>query len=769
MTDPGALRIERVALAFVLLTALAGATIKVDATDTPWQLATARYAAEHGWPATNTFSYSHPEHPLLQQYPLYQSLLYAVYQQGGWEGLSLLAAAGWLLVLLAWMRWAGAASWWPALAGGAALVLAGLERRFVLCPDILTHLGLVGTLMLIDAYRRRQLLAAALLPLMQWLMCNSHQLWPLGLAAQGCLLLHLVLCRTLGDRFGIAPDDDRLPIWPAALALVASLLATLGTPLGLNIVQVPLATWTSVTEHRADVGEFATLLDKPWALAMAALATGAGALSLWIDRRRWAPFDLLLLLLGVTLAAIAVRGLPWLAAISGALLMRALRRAREQSLESGVPELAMMTGVTRLEMSPAAVRLRTLVACVVLIWCVGRLKFRLLEPRRHLVGVQEVGVGLYPGSWPAPSVAFLREHRPPGRMLNLGWYSGNVLLWDLPEIPVLVDPRFEAYPRDFLHEVNRATRDDRALERLIRRWQPSWLIAEIRQPEQRARALGLLRGPWRMVHVDTHWIILVRDAPTNRAYLDQHALLPAEIAPADWLIDRPELHGQQLLIVASFLDELDEQDAAERLLSEAAEIAREVDEVRRELALLRNQQGRRLLRAGYPLRAATAYTRALEQIPDSIDSLTNRAAAYFHGGRYDQSERDLRRLIELAPELAVGHHNLGQLLIARGQHADAAAALDAAIAIEDSADTRLLRARARLGAARYQEALADLAAAEAVIPEPRRYRIDALRGEIYTAQGKPAQARAALQAALMIAPGSERPALERRLRALQRR
>jgi hypothetical protein len=70
--------LENLAVAGLFLTLVSLSLIRIDATDTPWHLATARYAFEQGhWPVQNTFSYAHPGYPLYEQYTefRYQLLL----------------------------------------------------------------------------------------------------------------------------------------------------------------------------------------------------------------------------------------------------------------------------------------------------------------------------------------------------------------------------------------------------------------------------------------------------------------------------------------------------------------------------------------------------------------------------------------------------------------------------------------------------------------------------------------------------------------------
>ena len=92
------LTIEKMALGALFLATFALSLIRVDMTDTPWHLATAREAFTTGhWPVRNTFSYTYPDYPLFQQYPIYQALLYLVFsywRMGGTQHSPLLPC-GW--------------------------------------------------------------------------------------------------------------------------------------------------------------------------------------------------------------------------------------------------------------------------------------------------------------------------------------------------------------------------------------------------------------------------------------------------------------------------------------------------------------------------------------------------------------------------------------------------------------------------------------------------------------------------------------------------
>src|SRR5690606_32230481 len=133
----------------------------------------------------------------------------------------------------------------------------GLQQRMTMRPDLATCILFLATLHLIDGYRRGARWTALLLPLVQWLMANSHQLFTVGLAAQAILLIHLMMVRLANGRFGIATMDRHLAIWPIACALAVSAGVCLLTPLGLHVLEVSAHTAGSLYHHREDVTEFA--------------------------------------------------------------------------------------------------------------------------------------------------------------------------------------------------------------------------------------------------------------------------------------------------------------------------------------------------------------------------------------------------------------------------------------------------------------------------------------------------------------------------------
>lgn len=556
-----ATRLERATLFFLLLAAVALSLNKIDPTDTPYHLATARYAFASGhWPTTNTFSYTFPDYPLYQQYPIYQSLLYGVYWLGGWEGLSLLHCVGWTLVFFLWMRWGGSYRWAAVLGMAWVIALLGLQRRMILRPDLVT-LFLLGCLFhLVDLYRKGHAWAVAGFVLVQFLMANSHQLFPLGLATQGVLLIHLLMVRGLGGRFGIRGEDADVPLLPVVVGLILSIGACFATPLGFEVLRGPEHTAGSLGHHRTHVSEFVYVTSDAYSFQLALLA-GVLALAGWgWSRKSWNPLDVGLWLMGLALVAAALRGTAFFVLISVGVFSRCVTSTIAE--KSGASSESAAWILPRHALA--------ILAIAISLWIVS---IRWLDPPRVLGRVQP-GIGRTQGFWPDHAVEFLRDHPPPGKMINLSWYSGNALLWELyPAHPVFVDPRFEAYPRDFLLQAIAAQEDDDALADLLDEYQPHWLVAETRLPAVVERVARLWRGgKWSLAYVDTEWLILVRDSPLTARYLAEYRMTPKQIHPPDLLTEDPDLLGLQWVRLAEVYAAFDEPARAVETWRQALEL-----------------------------------------------------------------------------------------------------------------------------------------------------------------------------------------------------
>lgn len=559
---PRPLAVEWLALsaAFVALVALA--LTRVGMTDTPYHLATARWAQETGrWPATNTFSYTFPDFPLYQQYPLYQTILLRVYEALGWEGLSLLHFAAFLTIFLLWLAWMGGVRWAAVLSLPTMLLLLGLRERMVLRPDILTLTYFAVVLLLVDRARRTDVRWVYALPVVQLLWANSHQMFWLGLAIQGAFLVHLVVVRALGGRFGIADEDRAIPPRPVLYALALSVGVSFLTPLGLRVVEVPLHTMGSLYFHREHVEEFRPFYESPQAAWLVAASAFLAVAAAYLGRMRLQPFEWMIWGASAVMVAGAIRGAPFFIAVSIGIFARELRKSASAAFAGAAAQ-----GGDRCMFAP-----RMAAAAVAVFLASHVLWHRWAAPSRILGGSQ-FGVGKTLGEWPDEATAFLKSNPPPGAMLNLGWYIGNAVVFELfPKHRVFVDPRFEAYPRQFLLEAVAAETDPIALDRLIDHYDPSWIVGELRIPgvrQQMARLLAL--GEWEPVFFDAVCAVLVRKRAETALYLKLHRVRPERVAPRGLLTDQPDLLAQQQIRWGAFLADLGRTEEAKAWMDRAA-------------------------------------------------------------------------------------------------------------------------------------------------------------------------------------------------------
>jgi hypothetical protein len=507
--------------AFVLVVALvACAFIRVQDIDVPVHLATARLAQTLGhWPKVNSFSYTFPDYPLYQQYPLFQKALWTLYGIAGWDGLVLLTGAGWALVLLLFVRWGGPWRVGVALNLPWAFGLFALQRRMILRPDLFTMIALGSMLLLFEAYRRGRRAAIFFVPLVHVLWVNSHQLFPISVGVQALFVAHLWLARR--GRFGVDRADAGVPLAPPLFTLAASVALCLATPLGLDVVHVMSHTAGSVAKMRDQVSELTRVWESPLELRLA-LLTGVPALwAFWRARRRWSPFDVGLWLMSLLLMLTAMRGLVFFGVVSIAVFERALLR-RQAGDPSFLPPArrAVLRG------------LRVVGAVVSLLLAGNAIAHRWVRPTLTLDGTQ-FGLGRSLGGWADAATDFLRRAPPPGHMLNMPWTTGDVLLWGVPEQPVFVDPRFESYPHSFLREAVAAYTDDRKLATLIERYHAGWIFAEYQGAAVRARLVALVRAGWAPVYLDSDHLILVRPGPEGAAYAAAHRIDLERALPVD--------------------------------------------------------------------------------------------------------------------------------------------------------------------------------------------------------------------------------------------
>lgn len=536
-----------IALATLLVATIAVGLIRIACGDIGWHLATARAAASLGeWPVTNLFSHTWAGYTLYQQYPLFQSLVYFIHEQLGFEGLSVLLCGLWAVVLLLFMRWGG--SWSRAAQCNLAWMIAllAISRRVMLRPEAISLILLAASLLVIDRYLRGRRWWIILLPIFQLAWVNSHQLFPLGWILHGLLLAHILSARI--GRCRASREDRHVALTPVAVSLAACVALTACTPLGLDMFHALSRTTGSLSAYREHIRELAPIWEKPTEALIAAPCLLLGLIALYRQHRAWRLLDVGLWLLTLAMTVSANRGLVFFALVSAGLFCRST-------------PLPVASLVRWRQPAGFGCALVTLAITGVII------HQRWIGPPMILGGTQP-GLGRSAGDWPHVASDFLRRSPPPGKMLNLPWSLGNSVIWDTPNIPTFVDPRFESYPRCFMLDCIAAAKSDDVLNRLIRDHDIQWVYADHRAAGVLQRLAALIAtNEWRIVHADSQAAVLVHDCFFTRDYLAsvcKREWSPNSRDPADLLAAPATLRVRQRLAYARFLAALHHEPQANR-------------------------------------------------------------------------------------------------------------------------------------------------------------------------------------------------------------
>jgi hypothetical protein len=235
-----------------------------------------------------------------------------------------------------------------------------------------------------------------------------------------------------------------------------------------------------------------------WTDPIASFVVATGAVVLVAaairGRGRWLWFEFALLALAVGLVFAALRGIGFFSLIAMGVATRWFLRSPSR-----------IAGRPRMEVGAVGV--------VVISLLLGAFWFS-LSP--SFLAAQP-GFGQATGVWPDATVAYLKANPSEGPILNIGWGAGNVLIWE--ELEVFVDPRWEAYPREFLLESIDAMQDGDVFAAQLRKWQPARIVAELHLPEVQERAAELITGgEWGIVHADVLHVVLERGVLANAGF-----------------------------------------------------------------------------------------------------------------------------------------------------------------------------------------------------------------------------------------------------------
>jgi hypothetical protein len=358
-------------------------------------------------PATDTWTFTIPGTPWVDQQWLAQVLLGAVHALGGWELLAILRAGlvgGVAAMLLTVARLRGASDRTAAILSLLAFMLAA--PALALRPQLFGIVAFAALLLLVALRERhpRALLAA---PLIVVVWANLHGSFVLAPVLLGWVWLD---------------DIARGRPWHVSLAvLIVGCLATLATPFGIGGWAYAAGIGTSsVIAQTVSEWQRTTLFTVPGLLFYVSLAVSAAIL--WRGRSHLAWPDALWLGSMALLAVWAVRGLAWWPVAAVPVLAQAL---------------AIPRGTGPLSVARAGPQ--RLLAAVLAIALVAALPW--WRPSDPLTGRQ--GLLTYA---PSGLASALRSTVDPGTRVFVPQPWGSWFEWAVPDARYLVDARFELFP-----------------------------------------------------------------------------------------------------------------------------------------------------------------------------------------------------------------------------------------------------------------------------------------------------------------------------------
>ena len=379
--------------------------------------------------ATNTFSYTQPDHVFLLQQWWPAVLFHWIYDAGGAAGLILFKCAlTTTLLLLLWrnVRFEmGRESLWPFWLVTAAAMM--MRERFFIRPFLFSAL-LFAILWALDrrhgANRRWQW---AGLPALMTLWANTQAGVLYGFVALGVFAgaewIAIFQARRLkGDS---AIDWKGLMVRPIGILMSlagAAVTLELTNPNGMNVILMPITMfsnpfWQSVIDEfqsptpGTHPGFFGTLL----VLGILQFTT-------------WEKRDLKLLLCSAAFAVLALRS----------------QRSILFFLIAATPHAGFMLKQVDFKAGEAWGKLKT--AGLPVVW--AALFFGALLNDRTF----RFGVGFYPAYHPREVYAFLKEKTPPQNLFHHMQFGPGIMWWLYPEFRPFVDGRCTAYSIEFWKE-----------------------------------------------------------------------------------------------------------------------------------------------------------------------------------------------------------------------------------------------------------------------------------------------------------------------------
>ncbi|HET6615640.1 MAG TPA: hypothetical protein VFH62_07110 [Dehalococcoidia bacterium] len=406
-----------------MLLAVLPATRRIDP-DFWWHLRTGELIFEDGIPRHDVYSWTAAGHTWVAHEWLSEAIIYVVESAFGYLGnivLFDLAMLGALALMLDLARRQHAGT--RVLVLLTALSVGMLGSFFSVRPQVFSWLMFAAFVYLITRYDRGDRVQLWILPLLMLFWANLH----LGYV-YGFMVLALWLAALAGERLLNRSDVD---LKAPALAAVACVVAALANPRGPMILWYPIDYVFTGQTDRSLVAEWQRPeLTDPSTFPL--LLAAAILIVVMLIKQRPRPFEILLSIAVLLLAADGVRHVPLVAlvliAVAGPALARRWRAASDAS--------DVTTGM-RL---PAAALFMALTA--------GFIGF---FASLATAGGSSI---LHPNDdgYPSEGAAYIREHLAGKRVFNEYHWGGYLAYRLYPDTSIFVDGRADMYGSDILND-----------------------------------------------------------------------------------------------------------------------------------------------------------------------------------------------------------------------------------------------------------------------------------------------------------------------------
>lgn len=463
-----------------LLVALAGAStrLRFDDPDLWWHLRTGEVIWNtRSIPVVDFFSYTTGHEHLVPQEWLSQTLIYAAYRFGGYQGLMLWLVLMSVTVLLAGFLLCSVYSSHRKAGFAGALVIwffstSGLAIR----PQMIGYALLIVELLLIHLGRTRNRYWFFALPPLFALWVNCHGSFFLGI-----VIGVLILCCSFFDfRWGLLGSRR----WPSrvrtvyVLALLLSAAMLWLNPEGGRQVFYPVNTMLHQPLNLAVVSEWAPLkFPQPRAVGLAA-TLGLVFLLVVLSQAEVRLDELLLLAVGAAIAADHSRMAFVFGILAAPVISRLLAECFGRSAEAA--EHPWLNGVL--------------------------LAFSLLLAAWIFPSAASLEQQVEQKS-PVRAVQYIQGHHLTGNMLN-EYAFGGYLIWAAPDHPVFIDGRADIYEwSGVLQQFVRWESLEEDPNRLLDRHHISFCILASHSPMVRVMAL---LPAWKQVYSDPVAVIFTR-------------------------------------------------------------------------------------------------------------------------------------------------------------------------------------------------------------------------------------------------------------------